>query len=184
MTQQRTLLTAEEFFLRYSHKDQPYELVRGEVIELELPGWEHGRVAVTIAVPLGAFVREHDSGAVVLRSGYCIERQPDTVRGPDISFIRKERLPAEGLPRGFFEGPPDLAVEIVSPSDTAARLEAKVQEYLQNGALRVWVVYPDSRRAAVHRPDGSAQWYAGDAVLEDPELLPGFSLPLPEIFTR
>ena len=184
MTQQRTRLTAEEFFLRYSHKDQHYELVRGEVIELAPPGWEHGRVAVTMTIPLGSFVREHDLGRVVVESGYWLERQPDTVRGPDISFVRKERLPAGEVTRGFFEGPPDLAVEIVSPRDTASRLEAKVHEYLQSGALRVWVVYADSRRVAVHRPDGSAQWYAGDAALEDPELLPGFSLPLPEIFTR
>ena len=78
--------------------------------------------------------------------------------------------------------PPDLAVEIVSPSDTAVELEVKVHDYLRNGALRVWVVYPDSRRVAVHRPDGTARWYSEDAAIEDEGLLPGFSLPLREIF--
>jgi len=119
---------------------------------------------------------------VVAESGFRLEQQPDTVRGPDVAFIARERIPAEGLPRAFFEGPPDLAVEIVSPSDTAADLEIRVHDYLRNGALRVWVVYPDSRRVAVHRRDGTARWYSEDAAIEDEGLLPGFSLPLREIF--
>ena len=182
MSQQRTLLTAEEFFRLYSHKDEHYELVRGEVIELAPPGWVHGGVAVNISSPLHRYVREHDLGRVVVESGYWIERQPDTVRGPDVSFVRRERLPAEGAPRAFFEGAPDLAVEIVSPSDNATGLEAKVHQYLQNGVQRVWVVYPDSRRVTVHRPGGSAQCYEEEATLEEPELLPGFALPLAEVF--
>ena len=182
MAQQRTLLTAEEFFRLYSHKDEHYELVRGEVIELAPPGWEHGGVAANIAASIVSFLRQHDLGRAVVESGYWIERQPDTVRGPDVSFVRRERLPAEGPPRAFFKGAPDLAVEIVSPSDTAAGMEAKVHQYLQNGVQRVWVVYPDSRRVTVHRPDGSAQCYDEEATLEEPELLPGFALPLAEVF--
>ena len=182
MAQQQTLLTAEEFFRQYSHRDGRYELVQGRVVVLAPPRWEHGEVAMNLGSPLHVYVRRNDLGRVVVESGYWIERHPDTVRGPDVSFVRKERLPAEGRIQSFFEGPPDLAVEVVSPSDTASSLEAKVHEYLQNGVRRVWVVYVDSRRVAVHHPDGSAQWYSGDAVLEDPDLLPGFSLPLPVIF--
>jgi Uma2 family endonuclease len=182
MGQQRTLLTAGEFFRLYSSKEGHYELVKGKVIEMPPPGWVHGGIAVNIASELRAFVRQHNLGRVVVESGCWLERQPDTVRGPDVAFIARERMPAEGLPRGFFEGAPDLAVEIVSPTDNATELEIKVHDYLRNGAQRVWVVYPDSRRVAVHHPDGTARWYSEDAAIEDEELLPGFSLPLREIF--
>ena len=182
MTRQRTLLTAEEFFDLYSHREGDYELVKGEVIEMAPPGFVHGGIAVNIAIALGTFVRQHNLGRVVAESGYRLESQPDTVRGPDVSFIRNERIPPEGMPRGFFLGPPDLAVEVVSPSDTAAEMEVRVHDYLDAGAQRVWVAYPGSRRFAVHSPDGTARWLNEEDVLEDPELLPGFSLPITEVF--
>jgi Uma2 family endonuclease len=175
-------MTADDFFCLYSHKDEHYELVRGEVVEMTLPGGVHGGIAVNIAIPLGTFVRSHDLGRVVVESGFHLERQPDTVRGPDVSFIRKERIPERGLPRAFFAGAPDLAVEIVSPSDSAAGLEAKIRDYLRAGSLRVWAVYPDSKGVAAHRPDGSVLWYSEGEAIEDEELLPGFSLGLDEIF--
>ena len=146
------------------------------------PGGVHGGIAIRIGAALETFVRQHNLGRVVVESGFLLGSQPDTVRGPDVAFIARERIPAEGLPRAFFEGAPDLAVEIVSPTDNATELEIKVHDYLRNGAQRVWVVYPDSRRVAVHRPDGTARWYSEDAAIEDEELLPGFSLPLREIF--
>lgn len=182
MTEQRTLLTAEEFFRLYSHKDGDYELVKGEVIKMAPPGGVHGGIAVNIAIALGTFVRQRNLGRVVVESGFRLESQPDTVRGPDVAFIRRERISAEGLPRAFFTIPPDLAVEVVSPSDTASDMEMKVQDYLRNGTQRVWVVYPDSRRIQVYSPDGTARGYREDAVIQDEDLLPGFSLPLREIF--
>jgi Uma2 family endonuclease len=182
MAEQRTLLTAEEFFWLYSHKEGDYELVKGEVIEMPPPGGVHGGVAVNIASSLNTHVRQHQLGRVVVETGFCLGCRPDTVRGPDVAFVRQERVPPEGMPRAFFQGPPDLAVEVVSPSDTAAELETKVYEYLDSGAQRVWVFYPDTRRVAVHRPDGTARWYTEEDTLEDTELLPGFSLPIREVF--
>ncbi len=182
MSQQRTLLTADEFFRLYSHKEGQYALVKGEVIEMAPPGGVHGGIAVNIAIGLGSFVRQHDLGRVVVETGFRLESRPDTVRGPDVAFIAKDRVPAEGLPRAFFMGAPDLAVEIVSPSDSAGELEMKLSNYLSNGSSSVWVVYPDSQRVQVFRPDGSCRWYSEDSVIEEPELLPGFSLPLHEIF--
>jgi Uma2 family endonuclease len=181
MTERRILMTAGDFFRQYSHKDEYYELVKGEVVEMTPPGGVHGGIAVNIAIPLGSFVRSHDLGRVVVESGFHLERQPDTVRGPDVSFIRKERIPQGGLPRAFFAGAPDLAVEIVSPSDSAAGLEAKVRDYLRAGSLRVWAVYPDSKGVAVHRPGGSVLWHGEGKTIEDEELFPGFSLGLDEI---
>jgi Uma2 family endonuclease len=182
MAQQRTLLTAEEFFRLYSNKEWDYELVKGEVIEMAPPGGVHGGVASNISYSLQAYNRQHRLGRVVVETGFCLECQPDTVRGPDVAFVRNERIPPEGMPRGFFPGAPDLAVEVVSPHDTAAELEQKVHEYLSNGTQRVWVFYPDTRRVAVHRPDGTARWYSEEDTLEDPELLPGFTLPIREVF--
>lgn len=182
MAEQKTLLTADDFFRQYSHKEGNYELVKGKVIEMPPPGGVHGGTAVNIAVALVTFVRQHDLGRVVVETGYRLAHQPDTVRGPDVSFVTKERMPTDGLPRAFFMGAPDLAVEIVSPSDSAGDLEMKVAEYLGSGTKSVWVVYPDSRRVVVHQPGGAAQTYGEDSTIEEPELLPGFSLSLSEIF--
>ncbi len=182
MTEQRTLLTAEEFFRLYSHQEGDFELVKGEIVEMAPPGWDHGETAVNIASALGSFARRHNLGRVVVETGFRLESQPDTVRGPDIAFVRKERVPVGGL-RGFFTGAPDLAVEVVSPSDTASEIEQKVQDYLRSGTQRVWVVYPDSRRVQVYSPDGTSRGYREDAAIEDQDLLPGFSLSLGEIFS-
>ena len=182
MAEQRTLLSADDFFRQYSNKDRRYELAKGEVIEMPPPGWVHGGIAVNIAVALGSFVRQNGLGTLVVESGFRLTSNPDTVRGPDVAFVTRERVPAEGPPREFFPGPPDLAVEIVTPSDSAGDLEIKVSEYLSGGTKCVWVVYPDSRRVVVHRPDGIAQTYGEDSNIEEPELLPGFSLSLGEIF--
>jgi Uma2 family endonuclease len=182
VAQQLSLLTAEEFFRLYSHKEGHYELVKGEVVEMAPPGGVHGGITSNIGYFFQAYNRQHHLGRVVVEAGFRLESQPDTVRGPDVAFILNERVPPGGLPRAFFVGAPDLAVEVVSPSDTAAELERKVHEYLNSGAQRVWVVYPDTRRVAVHQPDGMARWYSEEETLEDPELLPGLSLPIREIF--
>jgi Uma2 family endonuclease len=181
MTEQRILLTAEEFFEQYSHKEGSYELVKGEVVEMAPPGWDHGEIAANIAGELRAFVRQHDLGRVVIETGFWFENQPDIVRIPDVTFLKRDRAPVGSLP-GFFMGAPDLAVEVVSPWDTASQLEVKVHDYLRTGAQRVWVVYPDSHSVVVHRPDGQARRYGQNEAIEDEELLPGFSLPLREIF--
>ena len=182
MTQQRTILTSEEFFREYAHRDGDFELVKGEVIEMSPPGVGHGYIAVNVSREMSFFVLQHDLGVVLVESGFRIERGPDTVRGPDVSFIVKERLAGGRLPIGYFDGAPDLAVEVVSPSDTAASIEAKVNEYLANGTRRVWVIYPDTRTVVVHSPNNVSTRYCEGDVLTDEELLPGFSLPLSVIF--
>ncbi len=196
MTQSRTLLTAEEFWRLYAGKDTRYELVKGELIEknaryelvkgelIEMApaGFAQVRIASRIHVALGIFLREHPLGEVMEDLGFYLQRQPDTVRGPDVAFVRAERIPSEGLPEGFFDGAPDLAVEVVSPNDSAAGLQQKVQEYLSHGTLAVWVFYPRTRAATVYRADGSARILTVGDNLTDEELLPGFSLPLEELF--
>ncbi|MBM3941783.1 MAG: Uma2 family endonuclease [SAR202 cluster bacterium] len=156
MTTQKTkLLTAEEFFQLYSSKEGHFELVKGEVVEMPPPGWNHGGVASNISSELRFFVRRHDLGRVVVETGFRLMSQPDNVRGPDAAFVVTERVPEPGF-SGYFQGPPDLAVEVVSPNDTASALDEQVQEYLRSGAQRVWVVYPATRTVVVYRSDSTA----------------------------
>jgi Uma2 family endonuclease len=107
------------------------------VVEAPFLVWVQGVIVANIAAELEAFVRQRHLGEVVIGAGFILERHPDTVRGPNVSFVRKERIPKEGLPQGYFKGAPDLAVEVFSPWDTASQLEIKVHDYLRTGTQRV-----------------------------------------------
>ena len=185
MTTQKTLLTADEFYDFCCQNDGRYELVKGEVIELSPVNDEHSEIAVNIGTAFNIHSRHYGFGRAGVETGYILLYGPDTVRGPDVSF---RLVPRSGRRQrvGFLAGPPDIAVEVVSPSNTASEIKRKIVEYLAAGAQRVWVVYPATRRAArrvvIHRADGRVITYSGDDVITDEELLPGFSLPLSEIF--
>ena len=180
MTTQKTLLTAEEFYFFCCQNDGWYELVDGEVIELAPPNDEHGEIAVFIGTAFTNYSRPLGIGRARVETGYTLRTGPDTVRGPDVSFVFHPRV--EGRGRGFPTGAPDIAVEVISPSDTAAEVARKVAEYLAAGSQRVWVVYPSLRQVFIHRADGSVLSYSEGDVITDEALLPGFSLPLSEIF--
>ena len=182
MTQQKTLLTAEKFFRLYSHKDGRYELVDGEVVELAPVNEQHGDTAFNISGALFVYSRQHGIGRGGVETGYRVRQNPDTVRGPDISFNLRSRETEERPVPGFVPGAPDIAVEVVSPSNTSGEMERKVGEYLAAGSQRVWVADPASRSVAVHHADGATITYTGDDVITDEKLLPGFSLPLSDIF--
>ena len=185
MSTQKTLLTANQFYDFCCQNDGRYELVKGEVVELSPVNDEHSGIASNINFSFGLYSRRYDFGQAGIEAGYKVRSGPDTVRGPDVSF---RLVPRESGRQGagFLTGAPDIAVEVVSPSNRAAQVERKVREYLAAGAQRVWVVYPATRRAArrvvVHRADGRVITYTGDDVITDEELLPEFSLPLSEIF--
>ncbi len=182
MSTQKTLLTADEFFELYSHKDGKFELVQGEVIQMEPPGEEHGEVALNIGTSFHGYSRKYGTGRAGVESGHRLESNPDTVRGPDVYFSLSRRPGGRDRVRAFVTGAPEIAVKVVSPSDTAAEIDRKVGEYLAAGSLRVWVVYPTSRRVTVYRPNGNAICYGNDDTITDEELLPNFSLPLADIF--
>ena len=182
MTQQKTLLTAGDFFRLYSHRDGRYELVQGEVVEMAPVNNEHGEVASNIDTAFNLYSRERGSGRARVETGYRLRQDPDTLRSPDVSYWISAPRGVDARTRSFVSGAPDIAVEVVSPSDTAGEIEQKVHEYLEAGSQRVWVVYPATRSVRIHRPDGTAMTYAGDHVIGDEELLPGFSLPLAEVF--
>ena len=185
MATQKTLLTADEFYDFCCKNDGRYELVDGEVVELSPVNDEHSGIASNIVTEFNNYSRKRGFGQAGVEAGYIVLSGPDTVRGPDVSF----RLVPRNRRRqnaGFLPDAPDIAVEVVSPSNTAAEMDRKIREYLAAGAQRVWVVYPPtpsaSRRVVIHHPDGATTIYTGDDVITDEELLPGFSLPLSEIF--
>ena len=158
------------------------ELVRGELAMMSPAGFEHGRLIGRIGARLSQRVETDALGVVVgAETGFHIARDPDTVRAPDVAFIRKERLPP-GPILGFFPGAPDLAVEVVSPNDRASELLAKVQDWLAAGCLAVWVIDPLQRTVAVYRPDKPLATLRPADVLEGDDVVPGFSVPVAEIF--
>ncbi|MFN8473462.1 MAG: Uma2 family endonuclease [Anaerolineae bacterium] len=161
-----------------------YELSRGELIEMAPPGGEHGSIAGRLAYLLGAVVYPQRLGAVIIETGYVLSRDPDIVRSPDVSFLARVRIPESGITRTFIDGGPDLAVEIVSPGDTAAEVADKVRDYLTYGVRLVWVVEPKTQTVTVYRPDGTARLLqaAADHTLDGEDVIPGFATLVEELF--
>ncbi len=158
------------------------ELVRGELIVMSPAGFEHGEIGMRIALILQEFVKPRNLGVVVgADTGFQIARDPDTVRAPDAAFVRADRVGVKH-PRAFFQGAPDLAVEVVSPGDRAGEVLAKVHEWLDAGCRAVWVVDPQTRTVAVHRSRNEIAVLQSADTLTGGDLLPGFSVPVSESF--
>jgi Uma2 family endonuclease len=175
------LMTADEL-LRLPDDGKRYELSRGRLICMSPSAVPPGVVAAKLAGRLVPFVDEHDLGVCgTADSGFKLESAPDTVRAPDFWFVRKERISAEGLPPGFWPGAPDLAVEVLSPSDRFLDVMLKMDEYLQAGTRLVWVLDPYGRTAGVFRADGTRTLMGEDGVLDGEDLLPGFRIPLRDL---
>ena len=167
-------MTAEELF-RYSHEPYRQELVDGILREMEPPGAEHGRVALTVAALLLAHVREGDLGFVGGEVGFRLASDPDTVRGPDACFVATDRIPEGGIPAGYWPGPPDLAIEVVSPDDRRSEVEAKALVWLDAGTRAVVVLDPPNRTATVYRSRHDIGILAGDEPLDLGDVVPGFA---------
>jgi Uma2 family endonuclease len=176
------LLTADEF-MRLPDRGRTLELVRGRVVELVPPGFEHGAVLGNVLFLLSLHVRNGDLGVVTGGdAGHLLARDPDTIRGPDVAFVARERIPAAGLPTSYWPGAPDLAVEIVSPHDAFSHIEQKTREYLDAGAREVWIVDPRLRQVRVSSADGAIRIVrAGETLRTD--VLPGFAIELEPLFS-
>lgn len=171
------LMTAEEL-LALDLPGKTAELVRGRLVVREPPGYYHGKVAMKLGIRIGVFVEANGLGEVLAQdTGFKLASNPDTVRAPDVAFLRRERVP-EPAPRGYGMLAPDLAVEVVSPNDRAGELLTKVGDWLDAGVRLVWVIDPDRRQARIHRADGSVAIVDGDGLLEGEDVLPGFSCAL------
>ncbi len=142
--------TADEL-LNMPHSGVRHELVRGELRSMSPAGSEHGSIVAEITGFLQPFVKAHQLGKVFgAETGFKIGTDPDTVRAPDVAFIRRERIPTTGLPKAFWPGAPDLAVEVVSPSDTVEEADEKVADWFNAGTVAVWVVKPKSQTVTVY----------------------------------
>lgn len=174
----KTRLTAEEFFALPLERG---ELVDGEVREEMPPKPEHGRIALRIGYHLMRWLEETGRGVAGVEGGFVLRRDPDRVRSPDVWFLSHERL-KEVTREGFYEGAPDLAVEVVSPGEEAEELLAKVLDYLEAGAKAVWLVYPELQAVEVYERGGAGRLLRAHEALEGGEALPGFRLPLEALF--
>ena len=176
------VMTAEEL-LKLPRGQFRYELVKGELIKMPPAGFDHGVVIMNLGAPLTQHVKTNQLGVVCgAETGFVIERDPDTVRAPDIAFVRRERLPQTGRPKAFWPGAPDLAVEVVSPGDTFEEVEEKVAEWLSAGARLVWVVNPKRRTVTVYRSLTEAAILTENDELDGQEIVPGFRCRVAELF--
>ena len=174
------LLTADEL-LALNIQDKRTELVRGRLVVREPAGFRHGVVAMELARRLADFVKSNALGAVVAaETGFKLFSNPDTVRAPDVGFIRAARVP-HPLPRGYADIAPDLAVEVLSPDDRPGEVLAKVSDWLSAGCRLVWVIDPDRRVARAYRADGSEAIVLADATLDGEDVLPGFTCPVEDL---
>jgi Uma2 family endonuclease len=176
------LITADEL-LRMSTDGNRRELVSGELRELTPAGHEHGRYTMRFSVPLGQHVEEHNLGVVyAAETGFQLATNPDTVRAPDIAFVSRERAASVSAGPGFFPGAPDLAVEVVSPSDTDAEVESKVEDWLRAGCRLVIVVNPRNQTLKTYRAMTNIAVLTVEDTLDAGDVVPGFRLPVRKVF--
>lgn len=177
-----TLLTAEEF-ARLPDNGRPTELVRGQVVTMNVPSPRHGQVCVKVVRILGDFVEEHDLGHVVSNdAGVITGRDPDTVRGADVAFYSYAKVPKGPLPKEYLPVPPEVVFEIRSPTDRRSQVLAKVAEYLEVGVSAVCVLDPESNSAQVFYQDQPLAVLSADDDLTFPELLGEFRVPVGRFF--
>lgn len=182
MEKTKTRMTAEEL-IRLPGDGKRRELVEGELREMNPAGGRHGSVAATLAILLGQHVRSRRLGVVLAaETGFRISRDPDTVRAPDVSFVARECVPPDGPPEGYWDLAPDLAAEVVSPNDTAAEVQSKVQMWLDAGVRLVWVVYPATRSVMVYESPKEIRSLAAGDTLGGGEVVPGFGRQVAGIF--
>jgi Uma2 family endonuclease len=172
-----------EDLLRLPDDGTRRELVLGELRTMALAGANHGYLAMQIAASLHRYVNEHGLGRVfAAETGFILARDPDTVRAPDVAFISRERLEQTGIPSGYWPGAPDLAVEVISPSDTYAEVEDKVCDWLEAGTRLVIVVNPRKQAVTVYRSAQQVRLLTGNEVLDGADVIPGWALPVSDIF--
>ena len=160
-----------------------YELVRGGLRVMPPPEFEHGRVAAAIGGLLFVHLREHDIGvALAAETGFLTAHDPDTVRAPDAAFVAKARAEEVGHTTKYWPGAPELAVEVVSPSDTRDEVEEKALAWLAAGTIAVLVLDPARRTATVYRGEGEAHTHSGEEVVDLGAAVPGFSVRVAEVF--
>lgn len=182
MSTEVKLMTADEL-LALPRDEFRYELVNGELKKMSPAGHNHGRVTIRLTLPIAQHVRDHKLGEVyAAETGFKLGSKPDTVRAPDIAFIRQQRVAEVGETKGYWPGAPDLAVEVLSPNDTIEEVEEKVSEWLTAGTRQVWVVSAKLRTVTLYRSPIDISVLTENDLLDGGDVLPGFRIQVKEIF--
>jgi Uma2 family endonuclease len=173
-------VTAEDL-LALGTEHGRFELIGGVLYEMPPNSFDHGGTELSAALPLKLYLRRNPIGRLVGGEvGFVLARRPDIVRAPDLAFVRRERLPVDGST--FFDGPPDLAMEVLSPSDRASAVGRKVTMWLEYGTREVWVLDPRTRTVTVHRPGEEATDLGETDDLDGGDVLSGFRIAVAELF--
>ncbi len=187
MILERQYLKVEEFLAlseQPEYADRRVELIEGEIVEMPHPSPLHAAILADLSASLTLYGKRTGQGRVFAGNApFILERSlagRDTLRGIDIAFVAADRLPPS-LPTKPFSIAPDLAVEIISPSNSAADIEKKIQQLLRAGTRLIWIVYPELRCVIVHRASGSVTLSDSD-ILSGGDVLPGFTLAVADIF--
>jgi len=176
------LLTADDL-LRLDAQGVRGELIRGELSETMPAGHRHGKIVMNLGAELRNFVKPRKLGTLVASdSGVLLERDPDTVREPDIAFFSAEKIPLDADIPGYAESVPDLVVEVASPGDSRTAVNDKALMWLRYGARLVWVVRPDARAVDAHREGRPVAALGENDALDGLDVLPGFSCPVRDVF--
>lgn len=161
----------------------PTELIRGEIVEMNIPKPRHGQVCMEAGRLLGNFAKQHDLGHVTCNdAGVITERDPDTVRGGDVWFISYAKVPKGPLPQDYLEIAPEIVIEVKSVFDRWNKLLGKVAEYLDAGVDVVCILDPETETVRLYYPDEPGVILAGSDAVEFPDQLPGFSVPAAAFF--
>jgi Uma2 family endonuclease len=176
------LMTAEEL-LRLPDDGFRYELIRGEPRKMAPAGHQHGRIAINVTTPLDQHVRAHTLGTVyAAETGFKLASNPDVVRAPDVAFIRRERVEEVGDVEGYWPGAPDLAIEVISPSDTYTDVQEKIFDWLEAGARLVIAVNPRTRAVTVYRSLKDIVVLTENDLLDGGDVVPGWTVPVRDLF--
>jgi Uma2 family endonuclease len=167
---------------RLPEEEGKVDLVEGRLVRESLPGAMHGWLVAKLAARIGSQAQERGLGIAVISSGFVLADDPPTVRGTDVAFIAAGNLREHGLPDGFWRIPPDLAVEVASPSNTRAEIREKVLEYLAAGTKLVWVVEPRDQSVTTYRSRTEVHRLSGSDILDGLDVLPGFRLRVADLF--
>lgn len=176
------LLTAEDM-LEMAPDGQRCDLIRGELHCMAAAGGEHGEIEMDFGSRLAVHVRERGLGRVYgAETGFMLNRDPDTIIAPDVAYVRADRLPPRSQRRGFLALPPDLVVEVLSPSNRAGEIRGKIHDYLQGGVPLVVIVDPRQRTIESHTPGQPIRTFQEDEEWDAGDILPGFRLAVADLF--
>jgi Uma2 family endonuclease len=182
MSETKRQVSAEEL-IRMAYDGFRYELVKGELIQMTPAGGEHGVTTMRLGARLEIFVEDHDLGVIcAAETGFIIAHNPDTVRAPDVAFVSKARIPADGIPKGYWPFAPDMALEVISPNDNFGEVDEMIGEWLEAGVRLVVIINPRKRNIKLYRSQTEINLLTEADELKFDDIVPGFSYPVKKLF--